>query len=68
MNATLYSRAFITAGPEAFAEPASAFCGRIAEICMTLYQQGSIEDDEPSRLVFTWPDYRATTPYVDTDE
>lgn len=68
LNATLYSRAFIAAGPEAFDEPARAFSGRIADICMKLYRDGAIEDDEPSRLVFTWPDYRAASPYVDPDE
>ncbi len=70
LSRILFGGEFLVTGPTAFTEEANSFAARLAEICLTLYRKGEIEDDEPSRLTFTWPRYAEPSPYKapDSDE
>lgn len=68
LSRILFGPDFLTVGAAAFRGEAAAFDGRLADICLTLYRNGEIEDDEPSRLTFTWPRYSEASPYQPDDD
>lgn len=68
LHARLHSRAFVADPSGALGPVVDRFRGRVTDLCFTLYEQGAIADDEPSKIVFQWPDYATATPYVDDEE
>lgn len=63
----LFGPEFLASGTGAFEGEADAFCGRLADICLRMYREGEIADDEPSKLTFSWPDYAEPSPYKSED-